>query len=307
MRFTCPVTGHDWQTPVVTEKLAADLLEKIATESDHTYLAVPWASIIDRKNSSRDEYRIAARKTLNQLKELPKQQYVTVCQHYRYKELLDDMVEIGVKYLYTPHACVNIKHDNVSIQPFPLFATNPVKASAKTIRYSFIGAYMDHYISDIRNKIFEYNHTSDDTIIIQRDRWQYNDEVYMKQVWEQELPRMSTYISDQKSKHYKYILSKSRYSLCPSGAGPNSIRIFESLSCGAIPIIFADGLELPHIKEVNWSDCVIHIPEKDFNNFEEIIKNISPAVENQMREKCIEAYRYVSDENFIRCVIQKIK
>ena len=53
----------------------------------------------------------------------------------------------------------------------------------------------------------------------------------------------------------------SRYSLCPSGAGPNSIRLWESLAVGAIPIILADTLELPEHED--WDKAVLRVPEKD--------------------------------------------
>ena len=57
--------------------------------------------------------------------------------------------------------------------------------------------------------------------------------------------------------HYNKILLDSRYSLCPSGSGPNSIRFWESLGAGSIPILLADTLELPehHL----WGESILRV------------------------------------------------
>ena len=49
----------------------------------------------------------------------------------------------------------------------------------------------------------------------------------------------------QKTSAYNDYLLKSVFSLCPSGSGPNSIRLWESLGIGTIPVVLADTLDLP--------------------------------------------------------------
>ena len=54
--------------------------------------------------------------------------------------------------------------------------------------------------------------------------------------------------------------------MCPSGSGPNSIRFWESLAVGSIPVLLSDSLELP--KHKLWDDVIIRIKEKNFKNIE---------------------------------------
>ena len=62
------------------------------------------------------------------------------------------------------------------------------------------------------------------------------------------------------------LLLNSKYTLCPSGSGPNSIRLWESLACGSIPIILSDTLDLPSHK--------INLVETSFFN---ILKRSKPS------------------------------
>jgi hypothetical protein len=59
---------------------------------------------------------------------------------------------------------------------------------------------------------------------------------------------------------YNDILIKSRYSLCPSGSGPNSIRFWESLAVGSIPVLLADTLDLPEY--IDWENSVVIFKRK---------------------------------------------
>jgi hypothetical protein len=53
----------------------------------------------------------------------------------------------------------------------------------------------------------------------------------------------------------KLLLLDSRFTLCPSGSGPNYIRLWESLACGCIPVLLADTLDLPNHKL--WDESIV--------------------------------------------------
>ena len=74
---------------------------------------------------------------------------------------------------------------------------------------------------------------------------------------------------------YNEILLDSRYTLCPSGSGPNSIRLWEALAIGSIPIILADTLELP--KHNLWGESILKVAEKDLKK---ILKECSSVCVN---------------------------
>lgn len=56
-------------------------------------------------------------------------------------------------------------------------------------------------------------------------------------------------------------LRSCRFILCPRGNGLSSIRLFETLEAGRVPVIISDALLLPAC--VNWSDCAVLVPERD--------------------------------------------
>ena len=63
----------------------------------------------------------------------------------------------------------------------------------------------------------------------------------------------------------------SKFMLCPRGASPNSYRIYESMSYGAIPVVIADKLVLPF--GINWAGCAIEIPEKSISSIDKILRS----------------------------------
>jgi hypothetical protein len=92
-------------------------------------------------------------------------------------------------------------------------------------------------------------------------------------------------------------LSKSRFSLCPRGSAPSSLRFWESLKCGAIPILISDDWILP---EYDWDTCIIRISEENWISntnpyyIDEIISSIKLDDEISMRESGIKAYNKLS-------------
>ena len=87
---------------------------------------------------------------------------------------------------------------------------------------------------------------------------------------------------------YNKILLRSRYSLCPSGSGPNSIRFWESLAVGSIPILLSDTLELP--RHELWDKSIVRLPENELHTLEEVLKNITEEEEKTRRENCLKIY-----------------
>jgi hypothetical protein len=55
---------------------------------------------------------------------------------------------------------------------------------------------------------------------------------------------------DQKTFRYNTILSDSVFSLCPLGAGPNTLRFWESIAVGSIPVIFSNDLGIFNVHEL---------------------------------------------------------
>jgi hypothetical protein len=60
--------------------------------------------------------------------------------------------------------------------------------------------------------------------------------------------------------HYREMLGRSRFVLCPRGAGTASFRLFEALACGRVPVVLSDEWVEPG--GIDWSSCSVRIPER---------------------------------------------
>lgn len=302
-------TNISWQYPVITEKLAFDILSnKSYFSGKYVYLGIPWATLIDKFNHSDSTHLNSIFNHIVDSEINSKNTHIiTVCQHYKFSILTDFLKTLKCKYtLFTPHATSNCdKH----IKAFPIFApisNNTNTTSHRDILYSFVGTYMDHFMSSIRLDIFSLDHPSN-TVIVRRDNWHYNQEVYDNQIRKNRVNLVDKYISNQKSKYYERVLSRSIFSLCPSGAGPNSIRLFESMSFGAIPVILSDTLSLPVLSSVDWSECVVQFPEKDISRLPNYLQSLSTKDIENLRDNCYKAYIQLSDNNFTSCIDEYVK
>jgi len=68
---------------------------------------------------------------------------------------------------------------------------------------------------------------------------------------------------------YCDIIRRSKFSLCPRGSGPNSIRLFESMQLGVAPVIIADDWLLP--MGPRWAEFAIFVPERRVREVESIV------------------------------------
>jgi hypothetical protein len=95
--------------------------------------------------------------------------------------------------------------------------------------------------------------------VIDRDSWHYQSEVYDKQIYNRDAAT-SDLDGITKAEEYVNILKRSIFSLCPSGSGPNSIRLWESIGFGSIPVIISDTY-LPPGNLALWEQAVIYCDE----------------------------------------------
>ncbi len=250
---------------IETEYTAYKLLKEDPLPDSINYLAIPWAVLINTK----------------QLEKVPKIKInggFTICQHIHYEKIIPLLKKIGIDVLFTPH--VNKKYDGVTVLPFPHLAVNGIMPNSnKNLWYSFIG-YNTHWT---RKFIFDNYSSKNNNIIIERKQWHFNGK---NQKEEQE--------------EYQDVLARSRFSLCPRGTGASTLRFWESLQAGAIPVIIADDMQLP--TNFDWNLCTLQIPEKNINQLEQFLSKISQERENAMRKQCLEAYALFSGNNFVKIV-----
>lgn len=284
-----------WQRPCITE---LSFYEQ--NRDDPDCLQAPWANLIDKRYYTSED----------QLVNLIKNKYpfkfdgsivgpfYTCCQHVGFRTLIPLFKSLNINIVYSPHKVKGEDFINgVEIKPCPLYAVNYEDPERNMILkdkeylkrdrefvFSFQGCHQKNYISNIRKEIFEQwgENKSSNIWVKNTDNWHFNADVYTKYFKKDYQKQLLL------THQYNQTILNSRYSLCPSGAGPNSLRLWESLAVGSIPIILADTLELP--EHPLWRQSCLIIPEREVGNLMELIDQISKEREDEMRSNCLKLY-----------------
>lgn len=70
----------------------------------------------------------------------------------------------------------------------------------------------------------------------------------------------------EEQRHYVELLRSGRFSLCPGGWAPASMRIFESMALGVAPVLIADEFVEP--KGPDWSTVALRVPEAELSSLQ---------------------------------------
>src|SRR5690606_894086 len=133
-------------------------------------------------------------------------------------------------------------------------------ASERQYLYSFVGAYSPAgYLTPVRKWIVDLPPRTDAHVAL-RETWHYEHQVYGEQVALTPMsPDLHT-IQNRRAREFDDVMLSSVFSLCPSGSGPNSIRLWESLGFGCIPVLLSDSLRLPGTAR-DWNEAILRVPE----------------------------------------------
>ena len=326
-RPVSPEDCHFWQYPCTTEKQAFDNHQALpgganidaANRVVHAYLGLPWATYIDKRRFPR-EVLAYLRPRLMSLRSLAiangyELALHTVCQQIYWRHLIHQFRDLGITDLHTSHCERSSNQERercgFRIHSWPLIAPNienPDRTMGLTIgkptperRYlaSFIGAHMQHYRSDVRVQLLEATRRDggSDLLFELVDEWHFNKIVYTDQVGSRPVRVSDTEQHDARTRRYNEVLSDSVFSLCPEGAGPNTLRIWESLATGAIPVIIADDWLPPTVpgSAVSLTDCCIFVPSSEIDGVFRRLRDIGPQRVAELQQRCIQAYPLFRD------------
>ncbi len=248
-----------WQRPNATEAYAAEQLDATAG-----YLPFPWASWIDIARDGPPPLAPV-------ISGFAQQPLASVGQHIEMLQHAELLRRCGVTDLFWSHATRGTwHHQGLRVHAFPLYpvrcATHPGAASTgvpfaqRRWLYSFQGVYRPElYLTPVRQWILALP-PRPDALLESRREWHFEQQVYRELVHGQAMDaaRHAELVSEAAS--YAETLQQSVFALCPSGSGPNSIRLWEALGYGAVPVILADTLALPG-DPVLWSQAALQVPE----------------------------------------------
>lgn len=311
-----------WQYPAATEKQARDNHLGIAAGANqqpdehvvHTYLGLPWATYIDKKALPEDSLRALGLR-LAGLAEFVRAlgwrlRVHTVCQQIHWRRMVDTFIACGVTDLHLSHATVDIDPARegwpLRVHSWPLIAPNvedPSRRDGLVIgkppaqrKYlaSFIGAHMPHYRSDVRVRLAEAAQAAErkDVLIEISGLWHFNHVVYKEQVAGQALSADEARAQGNAMHRYNQVLSESVFSLCPEGAGPNTLRVWESLAVGAIPVVLATGWVPPTLdgEIARLDECCLFVTDAEIPTLFDRLATVDSAERQRRHAAAIAAY-----------------
>jgi hypothetical protein len=263
----------DWQFPAVTELHAYRRMKQVPIPSSCTYVAFPWATLIDKLNTNAPDKKALQARFEGFCRLVPRSTYkVTVCQHIIMEKYLDLFRQCGIHEVFWSHARKPLGQAGgqgagaPAIHPFPLYPVQMPEQPGELWRrprpflFSFVGAKSNRwYLTDVRRHILELLGPDPSGLVVGRDSWHYNRIVYDHQV-SGRVAEGASLVDDSASEEFKSTLMRSVFSLCPSGTGPNSIRLWESLAAGSVPVVLADTW-LPPGNQALWAQAAVFWPE----------------------------------------------
>lgn len=274
------VWGFDamWQTPASTEEHAfRRCWETMPPTPGAIYVGFPWATLIDHlqtKSERGARLEAALQRFSHALREaVPAGRVVTVCQHILALRFLHLYKQLGVTDIFWSHAEHATREvDGIAIHAFPLYPA----VTADRVRqepglapqerpylYSFTGAYDARYYRTASREWIGRLPTEVDgrsALVEVWQEWHFQKAVYDVQVRGLALSESDRQAMRQRERRYVDLLRRTVFSLCPSGSGPNTIRVWESLALGAVPVILADGLRLPG-DPMLWQQAAVFVRE----------------------------------------------
>jgi glycosyltransferase involved in cell wall biosynthesis len=267
------VHDSEWQYPAITEQHAFHRVRDHLPDLDgRGYLAFPWATLFDLLNKSHPRAGALLSKLqglASEVRDAGPAIVASVCQHVDLPKHAAVVAEAGVTDVFWSHTTKAKRFlpeaGGLRLHPFPLYPVNVVREVSpqgeKPLLFSFAGAIENPcYLSKARVWIRKHLQDHPEGSVVERMGWHYHGEVYEAQIH----GRAPSDPKGQKNKGKEFcqLMGESIFSLCPSGSGPNSIRLWESIASGVIPVILSDGYLPPGSKE-DWENAVVFCLESE--------------------------------------------
>jgi len=314
-----------WQFPCATER---DFFERnIRTKKIHfssaevnVYVPMPWATFIDSGSYNAAVIETIASRLRYATKYLRSVGYKvrvhTCCQHVRWQDAFKHFNKLAITDLWISHKKKNEDYfQGMDLHAWSLYATNYEDESrsqgltaksmeSKKFLASFVGAYMPHYLSSHRLALKKLNVDKSYRVVVS-DVWHYEKIVYQGQMKALDEKSLNELTDESSVYFYNKTLSDSVFSLCPEGAGPNTIRIWESLAIGSIPVVISDSLEIPcpkGFKKDEITEIIVKVKSEDLESIDNILRNINVAKVKSMQIKGVAFYKRMKNE----CILNRV-
>jgi hypothetical protein len=232
---------------------------------EYTLVDCNWAKCINHLGLPGAQQKInEAVSTLNAAN-LDIQKSIFICQHISAERL-----QWPSKLVFCPHAT---KENKFIAIPHSAINYSDTICDKKYLA-SFIGSFETHWTRRVLAQ-----HQSSLISVADSGKWYYENP---------DVNRKNAYIEK---------LTTSKFSLCPRGTGPSTIRIWEAMASGSVPVIISDKLIMPEINNISWNDLAVFIPEWMVFAVPEILSSYSSEQIQEMSNRCTDVFKtYCYDE-----------
>ncbi|KAL0370109.1 UNVERIFIED_CONTAM: putative glucuronoxylan glucuronosyltransferase IRX7 [Sesamum angustifolium] len=95
------------------------------------------------------------------------------------------------------------------------------------------------------------------------------------EIWRKYGGNRRFYLRRHRFAGYQSEIVRSTFCLCPLGWAPWSPRLVESVALGCVPVIIADGIQLPFPSAVPWAEISLTVAENDVDNLGKILEHVA--------------------------------
>jgi len=298
---------NHYQSPNKTELNSLNQFNSYLTESNKkqnaVYVAFPWAEYLDiynyqwqdefpeNKKSKFKDLTNAYNDIRNKIENIKGNvEIFTVCQHVNafYDSLPSLFKNLNIKTIFWSHlpketnsnsyrnnhkiwdqdALKSFK-ESFNILPYYLYPVQAAETLSKKEYFSerhtlvsFQGALGNEWYLDNNRENIANIPTDDQIKIIIKDNWHYHDIIF-------------NHANDKKFLDNMYIdlLKNSEYTLCPIGTGHNTIRLWEAINTGTIPVFIDNYPEFYEVCDTKIADNCIFIKSSDLKDIKQILLN----------------------------------
>lgn len=324
--FTDKDDPYHWQQPCCTEMKALELHESLPVGTNaekenrviNTYVGISWATFIDKKANLAEVVNTLKVK-IESYKKLAKSigytlNVHTVCQSIHWKRFLDYFYQAGITDLHLCHySDIITKKENpynLRFHSWHIYAVNvedPERneniqinkpLEEKNLLASFRGAHMPHYLSDVRLLLLpalQKDKIKEDISIEVTDEWHFNKHVFSQQVKGLDI---TNNLSDKDIIIYNELLSNSIFTLCPEGAGINTIRFWEAMAAGSVPVLIISDNHIPMLYRLHpdlHKCCILVFRDKLLDVFKRL-RSISKEKISEMQHLSRQVYLEIRDQ-----------
>ncbi|MDB5870836.1 MAG: exostosin family protein [Ramlibacter sp.] len=110
---------------------------------------------------------------------------------------------------------------------------------------------------------------------------------------------------DEARRQYARDLAAVKFVLCPRGTGTSSVRLFETMQAGRVPVILSDRWVAPAM--VDWHSCAIRIAERDLMRLPAILREREPDWLAMAQSARREWEAHFSDDRFLETLVTELQ